>query len=188
MKTNKPLYIKNREEWREWLAEHYGSEKEVWLVYFKKHTGTESIPYEDAVEEAICFGWIDGQVKKIDDERYMQRYSPRTRKSRWSESNIERAEKMIEQGRMTQPGLRVYREGTRDRETIPSSKNFSVPPYFEQALRKNQKALTNFENFSASTRLAFVYWVDSAKRQETRQRRIKKAIQLLAENKKLGED
>jgi uncharacterized protein YdeI (YjbR/CyaY-like superfamily) len=101
----KKAYCKDRSEWRSWLQKNHISEKEIWLVYYKKHTRKQSISYNDAVEEAICFGWIDGQTKKIDDERYMQRYTPRRSNSHWSTINIERANKMIKQGHMTKEGL-----------------------------------------------------------------------------------
>jgi uncharacterized protein YdeI (YjbR/CyaY-like superfamily) len=104
----KTIYVKNREQWRSWLQEHHGSEKEIWLILYKKNSGKPSLPYEDVVEEAVSFGWIDGKVKRIDDEKYMRRYSPRTAKSAWSESNIAWAEKMIAQGRMTPSGLQAY--------------------------------------------------------------------------------
>ncbi len=157
------------------------------MVYYKKHTGNPSVSYADAVEEAICFGWIDGQIKKIDDDKYMQRYSPRTPKSLWSEINVERAKKMIKQGTMTDYGLRAFREGMKTNERVPSSQNFSVPAYFEEALAKNKKARDNFQNFSPSAKLAYVYWVSTAKTDETRQKRIKKAVEQLAKNKKFGE-
>ncbi len=187
MNTSEKLSFKNREEWRYWLRNHHQSKKEVWLIYYKKHTGQASISYSDAVEEAICFGWIDGQIKKIDDEKYMQRYTPRTLKSLWSELNIERAKKMIKLGQMTEIGFKVYSEGMKSNERVPSSKNFSIPPYFETAIIKNQLAWNNFQNFAPSAQLAYVYWVNAAKTEETRQKRIKRTIEQLERNKKFGE-
>lgn len=181
------IYSNDREEWRSWLQKNHLSEKGVWLIYYKKHTKKLSIPYSDAVEEAICFGWIDGQVKKIDDDRYMQHYSPRTSKSRWSVINIERAKKMIKEGRMTEKGLSIFQNGIKNSEIVPSSKNFSVPDDLKSALAKNKKALNNFENLAPSAKLAYVYWVDTAKKDDTRQRRIKKTVELIAQNKKFGE-
>jgi uncharacterized protein YdeI (YjbR/CyaY-like superfamily) len=186
MEKNKTITCKDRNEWRSWLQQNQTSE-EIWLVYFKKHTKKISIPYDDAVEEAICFGWIDGQVKRIDDERYMQRYTPRTLKSRWSVSNIERARKMIEQGSMTEKGLRVFQDGITNKRIIPSSKNFSVPADLKKALAENKKASMNFENFSPSAQLHYVYWVDDAKTDKTRKKRIKRSIELLENNIKLTE-
>ena len=99
------LYVTTRDEWRAWLAEHHDTEREVWLVSYKKHTGRPQIPYDDAVEEALCFGWIDSLVKTIDDERFAQKFSPRKGKSNWSESNKRRVRKLVREGRMTEAGL-----------------------------------------------------------------------------------
>jgi uncharacterized protein YdeI (YjbR/CyaY-like superfamily) len=187
MEITDPIYAKNRQEWRSWLHKNSSLRKWVWLVYYKKHTGKPSIPYTDAVEEAICFGWIDGQIKKIDDDKYMQRYTPRTSKSLWSEINVERAEKMINQGMMTEFGLKVFRKGTETKERIPSSKNFSVPDYFKKSLIRNTKAWNNFVNFAPSAKLAYVHWINTAKTEDTRQKRIKTTIQQLVNNKKFGE-
>ena len=111
----KRILCKNRKEWRSWLQKNH-SEKGVWLIYFKKHTKKLTISYNDAVEEAICFGWIDGKVKRIDDEKYMQRYTPRRTKSHWSENNIVRAKKMIKQNLMTEKGLRIFQRGIKNKE------------------------------------------------------------------------
>lgn len=184
MKTIQP---RNRGQWRSWLQKNHISKESVWLVYNKKHTGKPSVRYVDAVEEAICFGWIDGQIKKIDEDKYMQRFSLRTPKSIWSEINVERAKKMIKQGDMTEFGLKIFREGTKTKTRIPSSKHFSVPTYFKEALTKNKKAWANFQQFSPSAKLAYVYWVGSAKTDGTREKRIKETVERLAKNKKFGE-
>lgn len=181
------IYCKDRKEWRSWLQKYHGSDKGVWLIYYKKHTGKSSIAYNDAVEEAICYGWIDGQIKKIDDERYMQRYTPRTSKSLWSVINIERAKKMILQGSMTAAGLKIYQDGVKNKERVPSSKDFSVPRDLKTALTKNVSARSHFQNFAPSAKLAYVYWVNTAKTKETRQKRINKTVGLIAQNKKYGE-
>ena len=115
------ILCRNRKEWRSWLQKNY-SEKGVWLVYFKKHTKKLTVSYNDAVEEAICFGWIDGQVKRIDDEKYMQRYTPRRKGSHWSENNIVRAKKMIKQNLMTEKGLTIFQKGIKNKEKALSSK------------------------------------------------------------------
>jgi len=184
--TINQIDIKNREEWREWLQDHYLSEKEIWLVYQKKHTGNLSIPYVDAVEEALCFGWIDGQVKSIDEERYMQRFTPRKPSSNWSVINIDRAKKMIDEGRMTAWGRKVFDEGMKNNRIIPSSKDFSIPPDLRIALEDNGKAWSNFQSFAPSAQLAFVYWVSSAKTDKTRQKRIEETVKLSEEGKKLS--
>lgn len=169
------------------MYKNHTSEKGIWLIYYKKHTGRPSISYTDAVEEAICFGWIDGQIKKIDDDQYKQRFTPRKPKSLWSEINTERAKKMIDQGCMTPRGLETFEEGTKTKERVPSSKNFVVPSYFMTALSKNKNARDNFQRFSPSAQLAYVYWITSAKTEDTRQKRIIKTIERLSMNKKFGE-
>ncbi len=185
MQTREELCVKNREEWRAWLKKHYKSERAVWMVYYKKHTGKISIPYVDAVEEALCFGWIDGQIKSLDKERFMQRFTPRKTSSNWSVINIDRAKKMIKEGKMTAWGRQVYDNGTKANKITPSSKSFSVPSYFKQALVSNKKAWSNFQGFAPSAQLAFVYWVNMAKTEETRQKRIEKTVKLCTEGKKL---
>jgi len=159
----------------------------VWLVYYKKHTGKPTVPYNDAVEEAICFGWIDGQIRRLDDERYMQRYSPRNPKSLWSESNIQRAKRMIREGRMTPSGLKVFREAMAEGQVVPTVNDMTVPSDFEDAMAENPGARENFSALAPSSQLVYVYWITSAKRTETRLTRIRKAMELLAQNKKLGD-
>src|SRR5256885_14789235 len=105
MKISKTLYVTSRDDWRAWLEKNHETEKEVWLIYYKKHTNRPRIPYDDAVEEALCFGWIDSIVQKIDDERYAQKFTPRKSSSKWSESNKRRVRKLLQEGRMTQAGL-----------------------------------------------------------------------------------
>src|SRR5579872_2165348 len=101
----KTLYLTNREEWRAWLAKHHAAETEVWLIYYKKQTAKPRIPYEHAVEEALCFGWIDSIVRRIDDERFAQKFTPRRDRTKWSLSNKQRMQILIREGRMTQAGL-----------------------------------------------------------------------------------
>lgn len=187
MEKAETVYCKDRKEWRTWLQENYHLEKGIWLIYYKRHTGKPSIPYNDAVEESICFGWIDGRIRKIDEEKYMQHYTPRKPKSAWSEINIGRAKKMIQQGSMTEWGLKIYQDGMKNNKIIPSSKKFTVPLYLKEALIKNKKAWGNFQNLAPSAKLAYVYWVDTAKTAETREKRIKKTVELIAQNKKYGE-
>jgi uncharacterized protein YdeI (YjbR/CyaY-like superfamily) len=186
--NDETLYSETRAEWRAWLQKNHRSRERVWLVYFKKHTRKLTVSYADAVEEAICFGWIDGQIRRIDADRYMQRFTPRRARSRWSEINVERAEKMIEQGWMTECGLKTYVDGTKTDERVPSSKSFAVPQYLKEAIEENRIAWDNFQRFSPSAQLAYVYWVSSAKKEETRQRRIRKTIARLASNKKYGDE
>jgi uncharacterized protein YdeI (YjbR/CyaY-like superfamily) len=159
----------------------------VWLTYYKKGSGKPGVPYEDAVEEAICYGWIDGIVKRIDEEKYVQKFMPRNKNSRWSESNIRRAEKMIGQGKMTGTGLKKFK----DRREYPGKAlEFNddndpvIPPDLQKALENTHGALKNYCSFSPSYRRLSILWVNNAKRDATRKKRLNEIAGLAAENKK----
>lgn len=185
MKATSPVTMKDRAAWREWLARHHDRKKAVWLACSKKHTGTGSVSYADAVEEAICFGWIDGQVRSIDSDRYMQRFSPRKPGSRWSELNIARARKMIDAGLMTGRGRTVFDEAMRENRIVPSRTSFSIPPELSAALAANETAAENFRNLSRSHQLMFAAYIDMAKKEETRKKRVDLSTTLLEQNRKL---
>jgi uncharacterized protein YdeI (YjbR/CyaY-like superfamily) len=185
----KQLHVIDREEWGAWLEKNHDVEKEIWLVYFKRHTGKPRIPYDDAVEEALCYGWIDTTVKRLDDKRYMQKYTPRKADSVWSEANKARARKMIKEGRMTEAGLAKIREAKQRGEwqrSRPVTLPDEIPPDLKQALAADKKAEANFENLAPSYRKQFIGWIASAKREETRQKRIKKTVRMAAANEKPG--
>lgn len=188
----KELYISTRDEWREWLSGNHDSEKEVWLIYYRKQTGRPSISYDDSVEEALCFGWVDSIIRKIDDEKFARKFSRRTPKSRWSEANKKRVEKMVREGKMTEIGLAKIREAKacgKWFETPTSAryrKKLVIPPYLTDALTANKQALDNFNKLAESYKRNFVTWIDSAKKEETRRKRLAEAIGLLERNQKLG--
>lgn len=185
----KTFEAKNRKEWRNWLEKNHSTTKEIWLVYYKKHTKKETITYKESVEEAICFGWIDGIKKKVDDERYTHRFTPRKKNSKWSTINIEIAEKMIKSGKMTAEGLNVYKkrkEYEKDLLKIRSSIDDSLTHEIEQLIKRNKLAWNNFKNLAPSYRKQYILWINSAKREETKQKRLSEAIKLLEQNKKLG--
>lgn len=178
----------NRDEWRAWLEANHDQASEVWLAYYKKDSGKPSVTYDEAVEEAICFGWIDGKVRTIDAERYMQRFTQRKKGGTWSESNKERVARMIEQGRMTQAGMAAVR-AARDGgswDTLTPVDNLEVPPDLEAALAANQQAGDMFNRLSPSDRKQFLWWVISAKTPETRKKRIKMTVKRVAQGKKPG--
>jgi uncharacterized protein YdeI (YjbR/CyaY-like superfamily) len=188
MKIGETLYITDRKEWRTWLRKNHRKKKEIWLIYYKRHTGKARIPYDDAVEEALCFGWIDSTVKRIDDERYTQKYTPRNPKSIWSESNIKRANKMIKARKMTKIGRELFEHAIKTGQQSSRSKivpkKLLVPADLKKALARNKKARENFSNFAPSYRKMYIFWILNAKRKETRARRIKRVVKLSAENKK----
>ena len=188
MKITETLYVTDRQTWRAWLRKHHRTKKEIWLVYYKKHTDKPRIPYDDAVEEALCFGWIDSTVKRIDEEKYVQKYTPRRSGSIWSDTNIRRAKKMIRQKKMTKAGLALFEE-TRIKKKWSTraeivAQRLKVPPDLKAALGKNKAAGRNFKNFAASYQKMYIWYILSAKKPETRQRRIKKVVALAAQNKK----
>lgn len=181
MRHNAPITtFRNRQVWRAWLNKNHGKKKEVWLVFYKKHTEKKSLAYTDAVEEALCFGWIDGMLKRIDERRHMIRFSPRRPGSIWAPSNVARVRKMIREKKITEAGLRLYKSAKLETQTAPTiktklkkSKRIIIPPDLRQALAKNPKALANFKSYPPSFRLLAIHWVRSAKKSETRQRRIR---------------
>ena len=180
--------MKSRAAWRAWLKKNHKKKNEVWLVYYKKHTGKPTVVYNDAVEEALCFGWIDSTVRTIDDERYMQRYTPRRPGSVWSEINIRRARKMIKQGLMADPGLVLFKAVKKKGRIAPRAQDIktrlAVPADLKVALKKSEKAYDNFMNFAPSYKAMYIYWVEDAKKPETRARRIKRVVGFAEANKK----
>ena len=178
------LYFANRSDWRAWLKQNHATEKEAWLVHYKKHTGKAGIPYEDAVEEALCFGWIDGLLRSINSDKYALRYSPRRRNAIWSEANKKRAERMIKQGQMTQAGLIKIQQAKESGEWHNATlrEMLEIPPDLEKALAADKEALRKFKRSTPSRRKQLIWWVTSAKRKETRQRRINEIVRLAKEN------
>ncbi len=189
VKTVQKIYVTNRKEWREWLVENHKKQNEIWLIFYKKHTGKSRIPYDDAVEEALCFGWIDSIVKRVDDEKYIQKFSPRKAKSIWSDANKKRIKKMIDKGLMTESGLEKVREAKRNGSWDDSSPIYDskqIPPALAAALSTNKMAHEFYLNLAPTYRKQYNWWIVSAKRQETRSKRILEAVKLLENHKKLG--
>jgi uncharacterized protein YdeI (YjbR/CyaY-like superfamily) len=183
------LYLTERKEWHKWLEKNHSTCEEVWLRYYKKPSGKPRIPYADAVEEALCFGWIDGKIKRINEEYYIQRFTPRRPGSRWSKYNIDRIEKLKKAGLMTTAGLRAFKEALEKPELVYDDRrdgNPSEPDDLMTALKKNKTALKNFANFTRSSRRMYIDWLNSAKRPETRLKRINKVIELSKKNIKPG--
>jgi uncharacterized protein YdeI (YjbR/CyaY-like superfamily) len=193
LKRLKTFYAANRNEWRAWLEKRHETETDVWLIYYKKASALPRVPYDDAVEEALCFGWVDSLVKRLDDEKFAQKFTPRKDQQKWSEHNKKRARAMIEQGKMTDAGLAVIGKGVLDSSRDPSARKISdrrrfdtVPEFIQKALNKNKKAREFFDKLAPSYRRHYIGWITMAKRPETQQRRLAEAIELLAQNKKLG--
>jgi uncharacterized protein YdeI (YjbR/CyaY-like superfamily) len=186
----KLLYVNTKNEWRRWLQKNHCNVNELWLIFYKKETGKPTLNYGDAVEEALCFGWIDSIVKKINEEKYVRKFTPRKKSSVWSELNKKRVKKLIKDGRMTEFGLEkitaAKKSGTWNKKTEPPKVSCDVPKDFMSALNKNRKAKSNFEKFSPSDKKRYYMWINIAKKKETKDRRIKESIELLSKNKELG--
>ena len=186
-KTGEPIeqyYAKDRAEWRAWLAEHHATSAGIWLIYFKKESGKPRVAYEDAVEEALCFGWVDSRPNAIDDQSYMQLFSPRKAKSPWSKINKERVERLIAQGLMTEAGLKKIEAAKADGSwnRYDEVDDLVMPDDLVQALTANETANTYFQAFSPSSKKVILWWIASAKRPETRSKRIEETVQLAAQN------
>lgn len=178
------LHVTNRDDWRAWLAGHHAAETEVWLVFAKQHTGKPRVSYDEAVEEALCYGWIDSIVRKMDDDHYAQKFTPRKDRTRWSASNLERVRRLMAAGKMTEAGIAVLHP---DPDYQPPERSGpEAPPYLEDALKRSPAAWENFQRLAPSHRKEYVRWITEAKKEETRQQRLQKAIRRLEANEKLG--
>ena len=178
----KTVYAKDRREWRAWLQKNHNQCDEIWLVYYKKDSGRPRVPYEDAVEEALCFGWIDGKIKKLDEARFVQRFTPRRPRSSWTKPNIQRAERLIAEGKMMPAGLAAFNsEQRRETPVLPSV----MPKELEAKFRKRPAAWKNFEKFPPYYRRMMTGWVASAKKEETRLSRLEKLIEFSARNERI---
>jgi|ERR1700682_1596835 len=179
MKLGKTLYVTNRKAWRAWLRKNHATAKEIWLIYYKKHSGQPRIPYNDAVEEALCYGWIDSIIQRIDEDRTAQRYSPRRPKSFLSETNKERARRLIKAKKMTRVGLEKIRAQL-EREFVHAKDIIA-------ALQKDPMTWKNFEAFPESYKRIRVGWIDAARhRPEIFQQRLRHFLKMTAQNKKFG--
>lgn len=190
-KISRPtLYLTTRKQWRQWLAKYHKSVKEIWLVYYRKEISKPSLPYEDSVEEALCYGWIDSIVKKLDSDSYARKFTPRTNMKNWSATNKRRMAKMLKSGKVTKAGLATI-EGI-DLKTIASPaprkkpSPLVVPDYIIKAFKHDKKVWDNFNAMTKSNQRCFVMWISTAKKDETRARRIAESIKLLRQNQKLG--
>jgi uncharacterized protein YdeI (YjbR/CyaY-like superfamily) len=181
------LLVRTIDEWRAWLDEHQASESEIWLVFYKRHAGVASIEYKHALDEALCRGWVDSLVKRLDDRRYARKFTPRKADSRWSAVNRKRYAELEASGRLKPSGIRRPPTdrgyGPRPaRLLLPSE----LPRYMQAALKKRPRAWRCFQTLAPSQRRRYYAWIESAKREQTRLRRLKEAIGLLERGEPLG--
>lgn len=183
------FFAEERAAWREWLAAHHEDRTQVWLLIHKKHVQEPGVRYDEAVEEALCWGWIDGLTNGWDERSFAVRFTPRKPGSVWSESNVARVGRMIAEGRMTPAGLALVEEarrrGTWDQAT--SGRLDVTPPDLEAALAGEPAAAARWEEWPASPRRQYVYWVLDAKRPETRERRVAEVVRRAAAGLRPGE-
>jgi uncharacterized protein YdeI (YjbR/CyaY-like superfamily) len=177
------LDVRERAEWRRWLAKHHASSPGVWVLRHKEHTGSSSMSYEELVREALCFGWVDSLVRRVDDDRYAIKVTPRRPTSKWSDLNRRRWGELEAAGLLAPPGLAAAPTANTygPKPPIPE-----LPSYIAKAFKANPDAWRFFQSLSASNRRDFVVWIHTAKRPETRERRIRESIELLSSEQKLG--
>jgi uncharacterized protein YdeI (YjbR/CyaY-like superfamily) len=163
MKLGKTLYVRTRAQWRRWLASHHARASEIWLIYPKARSGEPRIPYNHAVEEALCYGWIDSIVKTVDSDRYAQRFTPRKPKSPWSPMNRERVRRLIRAGRMTAYGMaRVPVDLRSGKRSPPSARGprLVLAPDIREALRADRATWAHFRRFPASYKRIRIGWIE----------------------------
>lgn len=184
MEEKEHLYFKNANEWRAWLHDNHDSSTGVYLIFYKVSSEAESMRWEEAVNVAICYGWIDSTVKKIDDERRRQMFTPRKDKSVWSKLNKTYIEKLIADNLMHESGLRKIEIAKQNGswESLDHVENHIMPEDLLLAFSQNKLALENYNNFSPSYRKSYLYWLNQAKREETRKVRIAEIISLCEQN------
>ena len=186
MEIGKTLYVSTRNEWRKWLKKNHDIEKEIWLIYYRKATGKTRISYNEAVEEALCYGWIDSTIKKLDDERLAQRFSPRRKDSQLSQANKERIDKLIAEGKMTQAGLdavaHVYTPGTISKDSL------AIPEDILEPLKANPQAWENFQKFPETYKRIRIAYIDTRRRhgREMFETSLSNFIKKTAKNKRIG--
>ena len=184
MRLGETLYITDRKKWRAWLAKHHQNKSEIWLIYYRKETGKPRIEYNEAVEEALCYGWIDSIIKSIDKEKFAQRFSPRKKGSNLSQPNIERVKKLIKQKKMTKVGLAAIAHVFDPNQT----QKLIVPAYILKALKANEKTWRNFQKLPEEYKRIRIAYIESQKKHDKGQlqRALRNFVNKTAQNKRIG--
>jgi len=184
------LPFANRKKWADWLAKQHDKSPGVWMKLAKRDSGIASVTYEEALDVALCYGWIDGQKKGFDEKYWLQKFTPRGPKSIWSKINTEKVERLIKSGEMQPAGLKAIEAAKKDGRwdaAYASQKNISIPEDFQAALEKNKKAKDFFATLKSSERYSFLFRIQTAKKAETRTKRIQQFIEMLEKNEKFHE-
>lgn len=183
------IHPETRAAWRSWLEQNYTQTQGIWLITCKKGSGKPRFDYEEAVEEALCFGWIDSKPNKLDEERSLLWFAPRKPKTGWSKINKERVERLIQQGLMMRPGLAKVEAAQADGSwnALDAIEALEIPPDLAAALMAYETAKTNFEAFPKSVKRGILEWIATAKKPETRAKRMEETARLAAENKRANQ-
>ncbi len=182
-----PTFFEAAEDWRKWLEKNHTKSDELWVGYWKKHTGKPSLTWPESVDEALCFGWIDGLRRRIDEETYQIRFTPRRPRSIWSAVNIERFDALLEAGRMTESGRAAFDKKTRERSKVYAyeRQNARLSDEFEKRLQNEPRAARFWSSLPAYYKKVTSHWVMSAKRESTRERRLEALISTCAAEERL---
>ncbi len=181
------LPFASQSKWTDWLAKQHDKSAGVWLKLAKKDSGISSVTYAEALDIALCYGWIDGQKKSFDEKYFLQKFTPRRPKSIWSKINVEKVERLIASGQMKPAGLKAIEAAKADgrwAQAYSSQKNISVPEDFQSALDRNKKAKTFFETLNSANRYSFLFRIETAQKAETRARRIQQFVEMLEKGEK----
>lgn len=194
MKEPEKIHFEDEDAFRKWIEINHDKSQGIWIVFYKKHTGIKSIDYSEALDIALCYGWIDSIIKRIDESTYARKFTPRKDTSKWSEINKKRVDELIKQGKMTENGLnkidsylKTGKVTWKNTDSIIKSKtDLNYPEFIISEFAKNEPALSNFNNLAPTYKRNFILWIMNAKREITTRSRLKEAIGLLKKNKKLG--
>lgn len=182
------LPFETKKKFADWLAKNHDKSSGLWLKIAKKATGISTVTYAEALDVALCYGWIDGQKNSFDEQYFLQKFTPRRPKSIWSRINVGHVERLIASGEMKPSGLRAVEAAKQDgrwEAAYSSQKAIEVPADFQSALDKNKKAKVFFEGLTSSRRYAFLFRIETAKKAETRQKRIQQFVEMLAKGETL---
>jgi uncharacterized protein YdeI (YjbR/CyaY-like superfamily) len=192
MSEESPKYFKSIDEWRKWLSQNHNDEEVIWIIIQKKGSKKQGLRYEEAVVEAVAHGWIDGKMKRLNEYEFMQRFTPRRRNSIWSASNKKRAELLIKEGKMTELGMKAVEDakqsGKWDKAYSSRRGKIEIPDDLLSELKLNKLAYENFKAFPPSARFMYIHWLNEAKRNDTRIRRINTIVYRSEKNQKPGID
>lgn len=186
MKKIRQITVKSRDQWRKWLKDNHLSEERVFLISYKKHTGKKSINHRAQLEEALCFGWVDTTVIRLDEDRYGRHFVKRKKTATWSKNTLSYCEELFECGKMSAFGKKMYLLGKKKKpidHDIPESP--TVPTDLKKAFVKNKRAKKGFENYSPSTQKTYLKWLFRAKREETRKKRIQQILDAASQDRKI---